>query len=162
VQDICDPVSIALIGLTVASTGASIIGQAQAAKAQTKAYIAAQETQSEEIRKQQTTEMFDQDRAARREQARIRTASGEAGLSLSSGSVEGLLMDSVTQAEMARDRSLANAESRQLASRSETNSALSNISSPTLLGAGLQLGGAAVKAWAGSPAAAAAIQRGAE
>lgn len=155
----CDPVTIAMVGLAVVTSTAGIIGQAQSNKAQTKALISAQAVQSEELRKQQTGELFDQDRAARREQARIRTSAGEAGLSLGSGAVEGLLLDSMTQAENSRDRSLANAESRQLASRAETNSALSSIVNPTLLGAGLQVAGAAGSAWAGSPGGAAAIKK---
>ncbi len=155
----CDPITIAVVGLAVVTSTASVIGQAQSAKAQTKALIAAQETQSEEVRKAQTGEMFDQDRAARREQARIRSAAGEAGLSLGSGAVEGLLLDSMTQAENSRDRSLANAESRQLNSRAEANSALSSITSPTLLGAGIQIAGAAGSAWAGSPHGGATIKK---
>lgn len=138
------------MGVTsVVSTGAGIVAQASAAKKQAKAINAQNALVNEENRKAASGEMFDQARAARREQAKIRTAAGEAGLSLSSGSIEALLLDSATQMELSGSRTLANMESRESANNAEATSMMSQIQKPTLLGAGLQLGSAAASAWSG-------------
>ena len=142
----CDPVTAAAV-LTVASTAAGVVGQMQSAKAQTKAIRHQQETVAEENRKAASGELFDQMRATRREQARIRAAAGEAGLSLNSGSIEGLLMDSAMQGDLQGTRTLANLESRNAANDDQAASMLSQVSSPTMLGAGLQIGAAAAKGW---------------
>lgn len=115
----------------------------QTASARAKAVSAQQEVMAEENRQATSAEMFDRDRAARREQARIRTAAGEAGLDLGSGSVENLLLDSAMQDSLSNQRSLANMESRIAAGDAEANSMRSQIQSPTLLGAGLQIASSA-------------------
>jgi len=147
----CDPVTAAIVvGVTaVAGTTANVIGQAQAAKAQTKAINEQRAVVREENRQQATGELFEQMRAARREQASIRTAAGEAGLGLNSGSVESLLDDSAMQMELQGSRTIANMESKHRANEAEANSMLSRISSPTLLGAGLQIASAGASAWSG-------------
>jgi hypothetical protein len=147
----CDPVTAAVaVGvLSVAGTTASVIGQAQAAKAQTAAIREQQATMREETRQEATGQLFDQMRATRREQARVRAAAGEAGLSLSSGSIEGLLNDSTMQGNLQGERTLANMESKHEANTAEANSQLSRIQSPTLLGAGLQIASSAAEAWSG-------------
>jgi len=147
----CDPVTAAIVvGVTaVAGTTANVIGQAQAAKAQTKAINAQRAVVREENRQQATGELFDQMRAARREQASIRTAAGEAGLGLNSGSVESLLDDSAMQMELQGSRTIANMESKHRANEADADSMLSRISSPTLLGAGLQIASAGASAWSG-------------
>ena len=148
----CEPTVAAAIALgvsSVASTTASVIGQAKAAKAQAKALNDQFAAVAEENRLAASAEMFDRDRAARREQARIRTAAGEAGLALSSGAIEHLLLDSAMQNELANQRSLANRESRDAAALAETTSMMSRVQKPTPLGAGLQIGSSAVSAWTG-------------
>ena len=147
----CDPVSaaIAVAAVSTVNAGAQAIAAGQTAKAQTKAINEQRAVVREEVRQAASGEMFDQMRAARREQGRIRSAAGEAGLSLASGSVEGLLMDSAMQMEMAGDRTLANMESRHRAGEAEANSMLSRIQSPTLLGAGLNVALAGAKGWSG-------------
>lgn len=114
----------------------------QTAKAQAKAISAQQAQVAEETRIAASAEMFDRDRAARREQGRLLTAAGEAGLSLSSGAVENMLFDSAMQNSLSNQRSLANMESRIAASDAEANSMRSRVSSPTLLGAGIQIAAA--------------------
>ena len=69
------------------------------------------------------------------------TAAGEAGLSLNSGAVDSLLLDSAMQQSLANQRSLANMESRIAASDAEANSMRSRVAAPTLLGAGIRIGG---------------------
>lgn len=134
---------------TVAQTTAGVITQAKAAKAQTKAIRSQQEVVAEENRKATSAELFDQMRASRREAAKVRTAAGEAGLGLNSGSIDGILFDTAMQLELQTGRSIANMESRHAANTSEAESALSQIQKPTLLGAGLQIGASAAGAWSG-------------
>lgn len=146
----CDPISAGLAVLTVAQTTATVVGQAQAAKAQTKAINNQRAVVREETRQKSTAELFDAMRASRREQGHIRAAAGEAGLSLSSGgSIENLLLDSAMQMEFSRDRTLANMESRHRANEAEADSMLSRIQKPTALGAGIQIGSSAASAWSG-------------
>lgn len=151
----CDPVTAAVIvGVTaVAGTAANAVGQMQVAKAQTKAINEQRSVVREETRQEATSELFDQMRASRREQATIRTAAGEAGLGLNSGSIEGLLLDSAMQGELQGSRTIANMESKHRAGEVEANSMLSRVSSPTLLGAGLQVASTAASAWSGVRAA---------
>jgi hypothetical protein len=145
---VCEPISAITAALTVATTAASVIGQAKAAKAQTMAINEQRVVVREEARQEATGQLFDQMRAARREQASIRTAGGEAGLSLSSGgSIESLLLDSAMQSEMAQDRTIANMESSHRANEAQADSMLSKIEKPTAFGAGLQIASAAASGW---------------
>jgi F0F1-type ATP synthase membrane subunit c/vacuolar-type H+-ATPase subunit K len=140
--------------LGVASAVGNVVAQTKTANAQTKAINEQRTIVREETRQQASAELFDRMRAGRREQAKIRAASGEAGLSLSSGgSIENLLLDSAMQTEMATDRTIANMESRHRANEADANSMLSRIQKPTAIGAGLQIGSAAVSAWSGVNAA---------
>jgi len=147
----CDPVTAAIaVGVTtVAGTAANIVASAKTAKAQERAIRNQMAVAREETRQVATAELFDQMRASRREQARIRTSAGEAGLSLASGSIEALLMDSAMQLELQNDRTLANMESRHRANVQEAESMLSQVQKPTALGAGLQLAAAGAQAWSG-------------
>ncbi|KTT76671.1 virion core protein, T7 gp14 family [Sphingomonas endophytica] len=147
----CDPVTAAIIvGATaVAGTTASVVGQIQSANAQTKAINEQRAVVREETRQEATGELFDQMRVSRREQAQIRTAAGEAGLGLNSGSIEGLLLDSAMQGELQGSRTIANMESKHRSTEAEANSMLSRISKPTPLGAGLQIASSAASAWSG-------------
>lgn len=147
----CDPVTAAIVvGVTaVASTGYSIYAQAKSAKAQTKALREQESAAREETRRESSAEIFDSMRQARREQGQVRAQAGEAGLSLTSGSVEALLMDSAMQGELREQRTLANAESRNRSNQAEAASIASRISKPSVVGAGLQLGASAASAWSG-------------
>lgn len=147
----CDPVTAAIVvGVTsVVGTTASVVGQIQSAKAQNRAIEQQAEAVAEENRLSASADMFERDRAARREQARIRTAAGEAGLGLNSGAIENLLLDSAMQNELANQRTLANRESRDKANEAEANSMYSRVQAPNALGAGLQIGASAVGAWTG-------------
>lgn len=133
----CDPVSI---GLAIVTTAVSVIGQSQAAKAQAKAINNANQVRQNEIDKASTAEINTRLRQARRERGNILVAAGEAGLSLDSGNVETMLLDTYQQTELSNDNSLANRESRRASTQADAESAMSKVSSPTLLGAGLQIG----------------------
>lgn len=145
----CDPVTAAVVvGVTaVAAEGMQIASEIKSAKAQTKAIKDQTVVANQEARAEATAEMFDNMRAARREAGRTRAAAGEAGLSLSSGSVEALLLDSAMQSELKNDRTLANMESRHNANVAEANSMLSRISKPNALSAGIRLGATAASSF---------------
>jgi type II secretory pathway component PulK len=117
----CIPAAAVAAVATVATTAASVVGQIQSAKAQNNAIKQQAEVVFEENRKKASSELFDQMRATRREQSRIRAASGEAGLSLQSGSIEALLNDSAMQGSLQGSRTLANLESRQTDTAAEAN-----------------------------------------
>jgi len=142
----CVPMAVAAVALAAASTGIQAISSMQAAKQQGRAINAQNEQRQKEIDRASTAETNDRLREARREQARIAVAAGEAGLSLSSGSVAAMLMDSAMQAELANDRSLANRESRKAASAAEAQARMPARLTP--LGAGLQIAMAAGRAYA--------------
>ncbi|MBD8677557.1 hypothetical protein IFT55_03770 [Sphingomonas sp. CFBP 13720] len=136
--------------MSTATAAANVSAQIKSANAQTKAINAQRTVVREETRQKASAELFDSMREGRREQAKIRAASGEAGLSLSSGgSIESLLLDSAMQTELANDRTIANMESRHRANEADADSMLSRIQKPTALGAGLQIASAAASGWAG-------------
>lgn len=147
----CDPVSasIALAVVSTVGTVGQVVAASKTAKAQEKSIRLQHERVAEENRDAASAEMFDQMRAARREQAKIRTAAGEAGLGLNGGSIEGLLFDSAMQMELQGSRTMANLESRNASNDADAESMLSQIQKPTLLGAGLQVAGAAASGFAG-------------
>lgn len=145
----CEPVTaltMATIGLTVASTAASIVSETRAAKAQERAIYDQLAVAETEINDKASAEVNDRLREARREQGRIRVAAGEAGLRLS-GSVGLLLQDSLMQAGLANERTLGNREREIDAAYAEANSMLSRNERPTLLGAGLRLASAGLQGY---------------
>jgi len=143
---LCDPIS--LTAIAVASAATSVIGEVQAANANNKAVNAQNIQRKKEIDQAATADINDRLREARREQGRIAAAAGEAGLSLGSGSVEALLLDSAQQAGLANSRSLANRESRKAASDAQAQTQIT--SKPTLLGAALKIGLSGGAAYAGA------------
>lgn len=136
----CDPVTLAAVGIAAATTATSVVEQVHTAKAQAKAINATNVLRQQQIDQATTAQINDRLREARRERGRIDVAAGEAGLNLQSGNVETMLMDTYQQAELSNDASLANREAQRNASQAQAESAMSNVASPTLLGAGLQIG----------------------
>lgn len=141
----CDPISMTIAA--VATTAVSVVSEIQAAKAQNKAIAAQFEQQQKEIGQKQVAELNDRARQARKEQARIRVAAGEAGLQLG-GSIDGLLMDSLTQNSLANERINLNTETQRNASVAEANSMYSRVQQPTILGAGLRIATAGAQGYA--------------
>lgn len=141
----CDPVTAA-ITLAVASTGANIVSQVRAAKAQNKAITETLARTETDIKDQATAQVNERLRESRREAAKIKVAAGEAGLQLT-GSVQSLLNDSAMQATLANERTVGNARRQAEAARAEANSAYSKVEAPTALGAGLQLATAAMQGY---------------
>lgn len=120
----------------------------QSAKAQQKTIDSQLATQQQEIRVAEVSELNERQRVARKEQARIKVAAGEAGLNIG-GSVEALLKDSLFQNQLANERTRLNAESQQRSAAAEANSMSSRIQSPTILGAGLRIATAGAQGYYG-------------
>lgn len=142
----CNPVA-AMVALTVASTAAQIVTETRAAKRQEAAIREQLAVSEQEIADKASGEINERLREARREQARIKVAAGEAGLQLG-GSIDLLLQDSMMQAGLANARTLNN-QGRELTNvRAEANSMLSRVERPTVLGAGLRLATAGMQGYA--------------
>lgn len=138
----CEPVTAAIVvgSLAVATSAASVVGQMQSASAQQRLIAQQDELAAEQIKDQATADINERSRAARRERARIRVAAGEAGLNLQSGSIEGLLMDSLFQQNFDNTGTIKNAENAQKSRQLRTQSQLiDRASRPTFLAAGLQV-----------------------
>lgn len=133
----CDPVSI-MVSLAVASTAASIVGETKAAKQQTSAIHEQLAEVKTQVDQKAGAEINERQRAARREQGRMKVAAGEAGLQLG-GSIDLLLKDSAMQAGLSEERTLDNRNNDIIAANREATSALSKVESPTILGAGLRI-----------------------
>ena len=136
----CNPVII-LTTLALASTASSLVTEHRAAKNQNQAIAEAFASQQKEITQTQTAEINERQRQARKEQARIRVAAGQAGLQLG-GSVQALLADSAMQSSLFQERVSLNADTRRDASAREANSMYSRVQAPSVLGAGLRLASA--------------------
>ena len=132
----CDPLTIG-IGLAVATTAVSTIGQIQSANAANAAIKQQYAAKTKQIDQAASDEINQRLRQMRRDEARIQVAAGESGLSLGSGSVQALMSDAEMQAGLSNATSLANRESRKEAARADANAAM--VSKPTALGAGLQI-----------------------
>jgi cell division protein FtsL len=139
----CDPLTIG-IGLAVATTAVSVVGQIQQANQANAAIKAQLKVEDKQIDQKATQEIDNRLREARRDMGRIMVAAGESGLSLESGSVKALEEDAAMQASLDNEQSLANRESRKEAARADANSKM--VSKPTVLGAGLQIAAAGLSA----------------
>lgn len=139
----CDPISIS-IGLAVATTAVSVVGQIQSANKATARLQAQADTKKHEVDQATSAEINDRLREARREQGRIMVAAGESGINTASPVVQGLLTDASMQATLANQRSLANRESRRKAITADANALVPTR--PAALGAGLQIAAAGASA----------------
>jgi len=130
-----------------ASAVGSVLSQRAAASAQERAINLQLQQQDQQIGDQQAAEINDQLRAARREQARIKVAAGEAGLQLG-GSVEALLQDSLMQAGLSIGRIDTNADNMRASARAQADSLMSRFQKPTILGSGLEIASGIAKGYA--------------
>lgn len=141
----CNPLAIG-IGLAVASTTASVVGQIQQSKAMAKAINAQSEQQADEIRDRATAETFDRTVQTFERIGQQRVAGAERGLNDASRTMQ-LTTDAILfDHNFDNARTMLNAENAQKARVAETNSQLARASRPTLLGAGLQIAAAGLKA----------------
>lgn len=150
----CDPVTATLVGVAVIGSAMQSVTQIKAANAQQKAINNQLAVNQKEAKDQASSQMFHDLRASNREQARVRAAAGEAGLSTTSGNIDALLNDSQMQLGFKNSTSIANMESRQAANEAEATSMMSRVQKPTALGVGLNMAVSGASAWAGSPNAA--------
>lgn len=127
-----------MIALSVASTAASLVSQVKSARVQEAAIREQLATSQNEINDKATGAVNERLREARREQARVKVAAGEAGLQLG-GSIDLLLQDITMQAGLSTERIKQNRDNEMANVNAEANSMLSRVERPTLLGAGLQL-----------------------
>lgn len=141
----CDPISIG-IGLAVATTTASVVGQMQQSKAMAKAINAQSEQQADEIRDRATAETFDRTVQTFERIGAQRVAGAERGVNDASRTMQMATDAILFDYDFDNTRTLQNAENAQKARISETNSQLARASGPSLLGAGLQIVAAGVKA----------------
>ena len=135
----CEPATIAL-ALSSATAIAGYVGGQQQMDAQTDSLIKSQGIQQNQLKARADQNSFAQGIAARKQQARIKTAAGDAGLT--GGSVAAQLMDSMFndgQNAALADQNLANSIE---SSTAERDNKLSGLSAPSLLSTGLQIGDA--------------------
>lgn len=132
----CDPISIG-IGLAVATTAVSVVGQIQSANKANARIQAEHDAKQHEVDLQTSEQISSRLREARREQGRIMVAAGESGLNTASPVVQGLLTDASMQATLANQESLANRASRKREITAEADADM--VTKPTMLGAGLQI-----------------------
>lgn len=141
----CDPISIG-VGLAVASSAASVVGQIQQSKAMAKAVNAQSEQQADEIRDRASAEMFDRSVQTFDRIGMQRVAGASRGLNDASRSLA-LANDAILfDYNFDNARTMLNTENAQKARLADTRSQLARATRPTLLGAGLQIATAGVKA----------------
>jgi len=136
----CNPV-LAVAAISAVTTTVGVVEQAHAAHVQRHNLKIQQQQKSDQIKQRATADLFDVTRAAQRERARIRTASAQSGLNISSNSIESLLLNSQFQEGLNKSRILKNAENSQAASTTSTNVALSRLPNTSALSAGLKIVG---------------------
>jgi hypothetical protein len=134
--------------VAVVSTAASIATEVQAAQAQNKAIGQELRQGQQQVDEQHVSDLNNRARQARVEQGRMAVAAGEAGLQLSSGSVENMLLDSAMQQKQANEATDLNAQNQQQNLLSEANRMYSQVQQPTVVGAGLRLVTAGVTGYA--------------
>lgn len=141
----CEPVSLTMMALSVAQAGAGIAGQRSAAKTQFRSNATQREVQNDQINDQASVKAGERVKQARAEQARLRVAGGEAGVT--GNSFEAGLMDSVMQADMDLGIIGKDAANMDTASEARFLSANASVRNPSLAENGLQIAGAAAKGY---------------
>ena len=142
----CNP--LVAVGLAVASTAASVVGQIQQSKAMAKAINAQSEQQAEEIRDRASAEMFDRSVETMQRIGLQRVTGAQRGLNDASRTLE-IANDAILfDYNFDNARTIGNADTAQKARIAETNAKLSQASRPTLLGGALQIAAAGANAYA--------------
>lgn len=140
----CGPLAVPAITAAVGVAGQYMSGSAQEAAATKQARV-----QSQEASAQSTQALGERMRAARAERARMTVAAGEAGVG------GGSFRDALATQSLATGRDVATHKLQARNTGRSINASLaSNIAAagkPTLLSAGLQIGGAAATGYAGRP-----------
>lgn len=126
--------------MAVVSTASSLIAAKQGANAQRAAINDQLQVQYDNQAKQTQAQTNDRLMAARQEDSRIKVASGEAGMSLGSQSIEMALLNNQMSTGLASERVGLNKDIANQANLSEANQMMSKTATASALGAGLQIG----------------------
>jgi len=133
----CEPTTI-FLAISAASAAASYVGGQKQMEQQSDSLMKSQAVQQGQIEDRAAMNSFSQGIESRKQQARIKTAAGDAGLT--GGSIAAQLLESMFnegQNEAVADQNLANSIESSTAQRDAT---LSGLSAPSLLNTGLQIG----------------------
>lgn len=136
----CEPTTIALVGLSVASSVTSLVGQQSQANAQADALGKQRKAQAEEQAAQAEENLGQRVREGRRARARMRVAAGEAGIS--GNSFEAQISNSLFQQDQDSALIAKNLAFADRASQARTESAFASLDTSTPLSAGLQIANA--------------------
>lgn len=139
--------------MAVVSTAASVVTEYQSAKNQNKAISDQLAQGQKQVAQQESSQLNERAREARKEQGRMMVAAGEAGLQLSSGSIEAMLLDSAMQQKLADANIGQNAENQSADQTAEANRYYSQVQAPSVIGAGLRLVSSGVQGYAAGRAA---------
>lgn len=139
----CDAIVLATTALSVAQSGAGIVGQRAAAKSQFRANARQREAQNEEIRAQASVRSGERVKQARAERARLRVAGGEANIG--GNSFQALLQDSIFQEDQDIATIGLDARFQDRASEARFLSANAAVRNPSLLENGLTLANAGAR-----------------
>lgn len=141
----CEPVTIAMMVISVASAAMQQKGKHDAAKAQFALNATQREQQSEEIHAASSIKAGERVQQSRAEQARLRVAGGEAGVL--GQSFEAMLMDTVMQEDMDLGIIGLDAKFAQRASETRFLSANASVDNPSGMETGMALVGAAAQGY---------------
>lgn len=138
---------MAVVGVTLATTAASLASQRQQAKAQERATNEQNAIQADEIAKSAGVELGERARAARRERASMRASASESGINLGSNSFLAALQTS--QMNQSNDMGLItqNERGQQRARQANARSLMSRIQMPTAASSAFALGAAGAGAY---------------
>ena len=148
----CDPVTATVLAIGSAALGAN--SQRSTARRQLRSNATQREQQQKQLQAQASVKAGERVTQAQAEQARLRVAGGEAGIS--GLSFEAQLMDSVFQTDQDLALIGKNLAFADQASETRFQSANNSVNNPSALQTGLAIAGAGVGAYNSATAAAAA------
>jgi hypothetical protein len=138
----CEPATIIMTGLAVASATVGYIGQKESGKAQVRAINEQNELQAQEIADAAGVKMTESARAARRERAAMRASGAESGINLGSNSFLDALQTSVINQYNDQGLILRNESNSQRARDAQARSLASQVRIPSGLEGALSIGAA--------------------
>jgi len=135
----CEPATI-FMAVSSGIAIANYVGAQQQMERQTKSTIKSQKIQQDQLVDQANQNSFSQGIAARKQQAKIVTAAGDAGIT--GNSVAAQLLESMFNEGQNDAIAAQNLENSVESSIADRDSRLSGISAPSLFNTGLQIGAA--------------------
>ena len=147
----CEPISATtaiMIGLSAATTAASLYTQHETAKKQVAAINQQNEVQADEIAKAAGRELTDRAREAIERRAVARAAASEAGLNLNSGSFMAVLQASAMNQYNDQGTIIQNERGQQRARAARARSEIAGVQTPDYLAGALRIGASAYGTYA--------------